>query len=259
MDMVQSIPEHREPNEVKPHELSKVPLRLNKPIFNYYRIPEEYKPLVEQYNLSFARCKSCPRFNFCPAIRDEREWYVEHKDILYADVVERLVDEAYIQGYDQIPPHRYKAVLRKAILQEFDRECVLEHESVVSIIRNLKKSYSLDDGKTYLLIRELLVNFLLNFRLDNEFSDKGFILSVPTLSGGEMRVPHAGTKTKQDFSRLFLDYIRQLDEATKQSMSFKIEGEFTMKDMLDRIVDLDNLKNVTPREVEDGRNRGPSI
>lgn len=251
--------EHREPNEVKSQELSKIPLRLQKPYFNYYRIPTDIAPQVKKYNLSFARCKSCPRFNICPAIRDERGWHLQHKEILYADVIERMVDDSYLRGLETIPEQKYKSVLRRAILQEFDRGCVLEHESVVEILTNLKQSYDLTNGKIYLIVRELLVNFLLNFRLDNEFSDKGFIINIPSLTGEEVRVPHAGTKTKQEFSRLFLEYIKQLDDMTKQSMSFKLEGEITMKDMLDRIVNLDNIKDGNPRELEDGRNRGPTV
>ncbi len=218
-------------------------MAITKPTFSYFQLPDKH-PLAS-LNLPFSKCKHCPRFTLCSAIFEEKEYLRNNFKELYPDVVKKLAEEAYASGLDEINSIKLEREYKNVINIVFNRNCVYEVEGTYNIIQNVSKDYDVTKGKNYLLLRELLVSYIYNIRFDADATDNTLFNEVQT-ERGTIRVCHPGLKNKVEFSKLMLEYIKQLEAFSKDTVQIKIEGEFTMKQMLDKIIDLDinNVKKI---------------
>ncbi len=210
------------------------------PRYTYFQIPMVAP--VRALDLSFAKCRGCPRFSYCPAIAAEKEFVRANFKDICPEVATKLAEDAYAQGQSEVNPILVERECKKFLDVHFSRDCVYETEATHKIVEHLAKDYDVTKGKNYLLIRELLSTYLINFRLESDITDNTIVMTFTTRSGDVMRIPHSGLKNKLEFSKLMLEYIKQLEAFSKDTVQIKIEGDFSMRQMLDRIIDLDKVE-----------------
>jgi hypothetical protein len=244
------------PDEVDFDCLSPVPIKKQtdgfvKPKFTYYQVPKHLKPILDRLNLDFMKESNEQHFSKCPATFDERKWWIENVTTYFAEEYEELVDDLARKGVStgDIPVSRYNAWARKIILNEFDgMPCPLEVAAVCDILEHLQKSYDLENPKIFLLVRELLNQYLIGIRIDKIIVDESMFQTVMNKQGQTFTIPHSGMKTKADFSKLFIEFIQVLDDITREGVKVSIEGEISLPMLMKKIIDID--KNRQPEVID---------
>lgn len=230
---------------VKTHESSA------KPRFTYFQVPAKLMSILKRLSLEFSSEDNEDHFKDCPAVQDEREWLINNVNTYFNTEFNQFCQELITAGVRFMPDVRYKSWARKVIISEFQgRKCPREQECICDVLFYLNKSYDLENAKIFLLIRELLNQYLIGLRLDKEIHLRGMFQTITNARGEQLTLPHSGMKSKFDFSELFLKYIQALDEITREGFKFTVEGQLTLPGLMKKIIDSDKIIDVESEAVQ---------
>jgi len=246
-----------EQHEVKEDELIDISVRKQtegfvKPKFTYFQMPKHLEPILHRLNLDFSQEDKEDHFKKCKGVAEEREWMVKNTPEYFSLEWKEFCDDLLEHDISFVPDARYKDWQRKMILSQFkNMPCPIELEMTCEVLDNLKKAYDINSPKIFLLVRELLTQYLIGIRIDKEIMYRGMFQTYTNAQGNQLILPHSGMKSKFDFAKLFLEYIQVLDEITRDVTKFSIQGEMSIPMLMKKIIDSDKVIDVTANQIED--------